>query len=76
MELELGVCSNFRPYAQALRTLQLGCVNCGYPTFKHANVCDACSGTGRKTTDTGFDDNANCEKCSGSGRLDGMWSGV
>jgi DnaJ-class molecular chaperone len=73
MEFE---CRNFRPYTQALRTLTLGCVNCGATPFHHANYCQPCNGTGRVKDEKGnFDDGVNCATCMGTGRADGTrWS--
>lgn len=71
-------CRNFRPYAQAAKTIHFGCVNCGKPAQSHPNYCHECSGTGKGQNEKNqADDLLACTMCNGTGRCDGtIWQGV
>jgi DnaJ-class molecular chaperone len=71
-------CRNYRPYAQAAKTMTFGCANCGKPPQSHSNYCHECVGTGKGPNEKNEpDDMVSCTMCNGSGRADGVfWSGV
>lgn len=74
MSKDIDVCSNYRPYAQAIKTIHFGCVNCGKGAYSHPNYCRECQGTGRGANEKNEpDDFKSCPVCSGSGRNDGKY---